>query len=63
MAQRKRQCSDINNGPKDYRTTRVEDISAWFLDADYDGKTFRICQAFFPGDPDAWEKLQRALRV
>jgi adenine-specific DNA-methyltransferase len=22
-----------------------------------------ICQAFFPGDPDAWEKLQRALNA
>ena len=22
-----------------------------------------ICQAFFSGDPDAWEKLQRALKA
>ncbi len=40
-----------------------KDVAAWFLDTDYDGKTFHICQAFFPGDPDAWEKLQRALRA
>ncbi len=39
------------------------DVAAWFLDTDYDGKTFHICQAFFPGDPDAWEKLQRALKA
>lgn len=39
------------------------DVAAWFLDSDYDGMTFRISQAFFPGDEDAWEKLQRALRA
>ncbi|QSR87650.1 site-specific DNA-methyltransferase [Candidatus Methylacidiphilum infernorum] len=44
-------------------STRGEDVAAWFLDTDYDGKTFHICQAFFPGDSDAWEKLQRALRA
>lgn len=40
-----------------------DEVAAWFLDTDYDGATFHICQAFFPGDPDAWEKLQRALRA
>ncbi len=44
-------------------STPGEDVAAWFLDADYDGKTFHICQAFFPGDPDAWDKLQRALKA
>jgi len=44
-------------------STRGEDVAAWFLDTDYDGKTFKISQAFFPGDPDAWEKLQRALKA
>jgi adenine-specific DNA-methyltransferase len=44
-------------------STRGEDVAAWFLDTDYDGMTFHICQAFFPGDPDAWEKLQRALQA
>ncbi|MBC7261894.1 MAG: site-specific DNA-methyltransferase, partial [Chloroflexi bacterium] len=28
-------------------STRGEDVAAWFLDTDYDGKTFHICQAFF----------------
>jgi adenine-specific DNA-methyltransferase len=45
------------------RSMRGEDVAAWFLDTDYDGKTFHICQAFFPGDPDAWDKLQRALKA
>jgi adenine-specific DNA-methyltransferase len=44
-------------------STRGEEVAAWFLDTDYDGKTFKISQAFFPGDPDAWEKLQRALKA
>jgi adenine-specific DNA-methyltransferase len=44
-------------------STRGEDVAAWFLDTDYDGMTFHICQAFFPGAPDAWEKLQRALKA
>jgi adenine-specific DNA-methyltransferase len=45
------------------QSTRGENVAAWFLDTDYDGKTFHICQAFFPGNPDAWEKLQRALKA
>jgi adenine-specific DNA-methyltransferase len=44
-------------------SARGEDVAAWFLDTDYDGMTFHICQAFSPGDPDAWEKLQRALKA
>ncbi len=40
-----------------------EQIAAWFLDADYDQRTFNICQAFFPGGgQNPWEKLARALR-
>ncbi len=39
-------------------------VAAWFLDHDYDGKSFCICQAFFPAGAtkDPWEKLQRALK-
>ena len=49
-------------------TGRVESasgdqVAAWFLDTDYDGATFHICQAFFPGDSDAWRRLQRALKA
>ena len=35
-------------------------IAAWFLDTDYDGRTFCICQAFFP-DKTRWDKLAKAL--
>lgn len=41
--------------------TRADKVAAWFLDTDYDGRTFCITQAFFP-DKSAWEKLARALR-
>jgi len=42
-----------------YPTDR-ERIAAWFLDSDYDGRTFCICQAFFP-DKTKWQKLAKAL--
>lgn len=35
-------------------------VAAWFLDTDYDGRCFCICQAFFP-DKDAWAKIAKAL--
>ncbi|MBL9153761.1 MAG: site-specific DNA-methyltransferase [Verrucomicrobiales bacterium] len=41
--------------------TKAGKVAAWFLDSDYDGKTFCICQAFFP-DKDAWAKLAKSLR-
>ena len=36
-------------------------IAAWFVDTDYDGRTFCICQAFFP-DRSKWDRLARALK-
>lgn len=41
--------------------TSAKDVAAWFLDSDYDGKTFFVTQAFFP-DKTAWDKLARALK-
>jgi adenine-specific DNA-methyltransferase len=41
--------------------TNVDKVAAWFVDSDYDGRTFCITQAFFP-DKSAWEKLARALK-
>jgi adenine-specific DNA-methyltransferase len=39
-------------------------IAAWFLDQDYDRKSFLVSQAFFPGAgaSDPWERLSRALK-
>ena len=41
--------------------TSVDKVAAWFVDSDYDGRTFCITQAFFP-DKSAWEKLAKALK-
>jgi adenine-specific DNA-methyltransferase len=40
--------------------TSRDRIAAWFVDTDYDSRTFCICQAFFP-DRRKWDKLARAL--
>jgi adenine-specific DNA-methyltransferase len=42
------------------RSTENQKVAAWFLDSDYDGRTFCMTQAFFP-DKSAWEKLSKAL--
>jgi adenine-specific DNA-methyltransferase len=41
--------------------TGAAKVAAWFIDGDYDGRTFCITQAFFP-DRSAWDKLARALK-
>lgn len=41
--------------------TKAGKVAAWFLDSDYDGRTFCICQAFFP-DRSAWSKLAKTLK-
>lgn len=41
--------------------TNTDKVAAWFLDTDYDGRTFCITQAFFP-DKTAWTKIARALK-
>ena len=40
---------------------KANGVAAWFLDSDYDGRTFCISQAFFP-DSTAWDRLKRALK-
>lgn len=42
------------------KSAGAEKVAAWFLDSDYDGRCFCICQAFFP-DKGAWKKLGKAL--
>ncbi len=52
---------DVYNPVKNsIEATKAGKVAAWFLDTDYDGRTFCICQAFFP-DKTAWEKLAKAL--
>lgn len=42
----------------------TDGVAAWFLDTDYDRRSFLISQAFFPGSTatDPWARLGRALR-
>ena len=42
-------------------SANADRVAAWFLDSDYDNRTFCITQAFFP-DKQAWAKIARALR-
>ena len=42
-------------------STGADKVAAWFVDGDYNGRTFCITQAFFP-DKSAWKKLARALK-
>ena len=39
----------------------ADKVAAWFVDSDYDGRTFCITQAFFP-DKTAWDKIARDLK-
>jgi adenine-specific DNA-methyltransferase len=52
---------DVYNPVNDSITsTGASKVAAWFIDGDYDGRTFCITQAFFP-DRSAWDKLAKAL--
>lgn len=42
--------------------SRADKVAAWFIDADYDGRTFCMTQAFFP-NRTAWGKLAWALKT
>jgi adenine-specific DNA-methyltransferase len=52
---------DPNTG--DVAPGELEDVAAWFLDHDYDGRTFCVCQVFLPAEKGkGFEKLQKALK-
>ena len=42
--------------------TRADQVAAWFLDTDYDGRTFCPTQSFFP-NKDAWKNIAKSLRA
>ena len=53
---------DVYNPVDNMVTSEGSDrVAAWFIDSDYDGRTFCITQAFFP-DKKAWSKIARALK-
>lgn len=52
---------DPNTG--DFEASSADQVAAWFLDTDYDGATFLVRQAYFPGQsPNPWEKISKALK-
>jgi len=42
--------------------TRADQVAAWFLDSNYDGRTFCPTQSFFP-NRSAWRNIARSLRT
>ncbi len=44
------------------RSDAGENVHAVFIDQDYDGKSFCICQALFPNKKDSWDKIARNLK-
>jgi adenine-specific DNA-methyltransferase len=43
------------------KSQKGADVPAWFLDTDYNGRCFHVCQAFFPRT-GAWDNLKKALK-
>ena len=41
--------------------TRADQVAAWFLDTDYDGRTFCPTQSFFP-NKGAWKNIAKSLK-
>lgn len=39
------------------------DIACWFIDTNYDGKSFFVSHAYFLGDNEPFEKLKKALKA
>ncbi|MFI5272644.1 MAG: site-specific DNA-methyltransferase, partial [Ktedonobacterales bacterium] len=45
------------------RSSSTSDIACWFLDTNYDGKSFFVRHAYFTGGDDPYDKLKRTLRA
>jgi len=45
-----------------HESSTGENVPAWFLDTDYNGTVFHVCQAFFPRT-GAWDNLKKALKT
>jgi adenine-specific DNA-methyltransferase len=45
------------------RSSGPEDIATWFIDTDYDGKSFFVRHAYFLGADEPYERLKKALKA
>ena len=52
---------DPNTG--EIRSSGPDDIATWFIDTDYDGKSFFLRHAYFLGAQEPYERLKKALKA
>lgn len=45
------------------RTASTDDLAAWFIDTDYDGRSFFVRHAYFTGGQKPYESLAKALKA
>jgi adenine-specific DNA-methyltransferase len=45
------------------RSSSTDDIACWFIDTDYDERSFFVRHAYFTGADEPYEKLKRVLRA
>lgn len=45
------------------RSAGTDDIAAWFVDTDYDGRQFFVRHAYFTGGNEPYESLAKALKA
>jgi adenine-specific DNA-methyltransferase len=45
------------------RSSSTDDIACWFIDMNYNGESFFVRHAYFPGAGEPYQRLQRALRA
>ena len=45
------------------RSSGPEEIATWFIDTEYDGKSFFVRHVYFLGSQEPYEKLKKALKA
>ena len=45
------------------RSSSTDEIACWFIDTNYDGKSFFVRHAYFTGGDEPYDKLKRTLRA
>ena len=45
------------------RSESTDDIACWFIDTDYDARSFFVQHAYFTGGDEPYERLKKALRA
>jgi len=49
--------------PENVRSGDADDIVCWFIDTDYDGESFFVRHAYFPGTNDSYNSLKSSLKA